>query len=65
MESDGTPKVDMSVDSQLERAVRIPTMREIVAPLFRQKRAGMLAALAAFAATSLFVLARRISTKPR
>jgi uncharacterized protein involved in exopolysaccharide biosynthesis len=58
MESEGTPKVDMSVDSQLERAVRIPTMREIVAPLFRQKRAGMLAALAAFAATSLFVLAR-------
>jgi uncharacterized protein involved in exopolysaccharide biosynthesis len=48
----------MSIDSHLEAAVRIPTMRDMVAPVFRQKRVGMLVALATFAAISLFVLAR-------
>ena len=48
----------MSDESLSGREVRIPTMRDIVAPIFRQWRAGALVTLAVFAVASLFVLAR-------
>ena len=50
--------MNMSDDSASGRAVRIPTVRDMVAPIFRQRRAGALVAVAVFAATSLLVLAR-------
>ena len=48
----------MSDESLSGREVRIPTMRDIIAPIFRQWRAGALVTLAVFAVASLFVLAR-------
>jgi uncharacterized protein involved in exopolysaccharide biosynthesis len=48
----------MSDESPSGRVVRIPTMRDMVAPLFRQRRAGAVVTVSLFAAASLFVLVR-------
>lgn len=45
-------------DTLAEPHVRVPTLRDLVAPIFRHKRAGMLVALAVFAMTAGVVLTR-------
>jgi uncharacterized protein involved in exopolysaccharide biosynthesis len=48
----------MRNESGLELPLRTPTLRDLVAPIFRQKGAGLLVAVTVFAATAIFALAR-------
>jgi uncharacterized protein involved in exopolysaccharide biosynthesis len=45
-------------DPYAEPHVRVPTLRDLAAPIFRHKRAGMLVAFAVFATTAVVVLTR-------
>jgi uncharacterized protein involved in exopolysaccharide biosynthesis len=46
------------IDTHSEPHVRVPTLRDLVVPIFRHKRAGMLVALTVFAVTAVVVLTR-------
>src|SRR4029079_5637085 len=51
-------RVSMSSDPDFDHGSRLPTLRELIAPVFRHKRAGILVALAVFSVAAILVVLR-------
>ena len=45
----------MTIHSDADRDLRLPTLRDLIAPIFRHKWAGLLTALTLFAGTTVMV----------